>query len=106
LQAHAGITKLLAAETEATAVVKAAKDEKVARLKKAKAEAEAEIESYKATREAQFQVFSKERMDGNKGHSVDLAKSTKEELAGISAAVAANKAEVITLLLNSVKTVG
>ena len=79
--------------------------DKVARLKQAKAEAEAEVEAYKTTREAQFQIFSKERLGNSGAHAKDLAKASEAELAGISAAVNANKGAVIDLLLKSVKTV-
>lgn len=104
-QANAGITKLLAAEHEATEVVKAAKEEKVARLKQAKAEAEAEIAQYKASRESQFQIFSKERMGDSAGAASVLAKSTESELAMISSDVASKKASVIELLLAGVTNV-
>ena len=80
--------------------------EKVARLKQAKAEAEAEIEAYKATRETQFSVFAKERMGDNSVHAKQIAKATEDELAGIAAAVQANKKEVIGILIKAVTTVG
>jgi len=104
-KAHAGIQKLLAAEHEATEIVKAAKDEKVMRLKQAKAEAESEIGSYKASREAQFQIFSKERMGDSAGHSSTLSKSTEAELGTIASDVSKNKKAVIDMLLKSVTTV-
>jgi len=104
-KAHAGIAKLLAAEHQATEIVKQAKDEKVMRLKQAKSEAEAEIADYKMKREAQFSTFSKERMGTSAGHTADLAKSTESELATIQMDVSKNKAKVIEMLLKSVTTV-
>jgi len=104
-KAHQGIQKLLMAEHDATAVVKAAKDEKVARLKQAKAEAEAEILAYKQQREAQFQIFAKERLGDTGTHSKELAKASDMELASIKAAVEKNKDAVIANLLKAVETV-
>ena len=75
-------------------------------MKQAKAEAEAEIEAYKATRETQFSVFAKERMGDNSVHAKQIAKATEDELAGIAAAVQANKKEVIGILIKAVTTVG
>ncbi|EFC44790.1 hypothetical protein NAEGRDRAFT_79649 [Naegleria gruberi] len=59
----ASIQQLLAAEQEATEIVKEAKKQRLIKLREAKEEAEKEIAKFKASKEQYFQKFTKEQLE-------------------------------------------
>merc|ERR1711897_64030 len=97
---------LLQAEHEAADVVAKAKADKVQKLKQAKSEADAEIAAYKAERESYFVKFQKERTGDSGSHKTAQDATTAGELLTITKQVAANKDTMISMLLQSVTTVG
>lgn len=100
-----GIQRLLAAERDAQAVVERARKAKADRLKQAKEEAERDIAAYKAEREAEFKRKVSADSSSSQDTVAQLAEESARAVAGIQAAVAAKKGEVMDMLLRHVTNV-
>ena len=97
-----GIQQLLTAEKRAAEKVSEARKRKNRRLKQAKEEAQAEIEKYKAERETIFKG-NESKFAGSKGDvAAQIDADAKARIAAMDSSVSANKAAVLTGLIEAV----
>merc|ERR1712227_433744 len=97
-----GIQQLLTAEKRAAEKVSEARKRKNRRLKQAKEEAQAEIEKYKAEREAAFKNHEA-KYAGSKGDvAARIDQDAKARIDAMNQSVNANKAKVISGLIDAV----
>eukprot|EP00695_Tsukubamonas_globosa_P002001 TRINITY_DN308_c0_g1_i1.p2 TRINITY_DN308_c0_g1~~TRINITY_DN308_c0_g1_i1.p2 ORF type:complete len:123 (-),score=61.42 TRINITY_DN308_c0_g1_i1:133-501(-) len=105
LSSQTSIQKLLAAEKKAQEIISEAKRQRIAKLKQAKEEADKEILRFKEQREAEFQR-NKEQILGTSGaFTRDLEYKANQAAAQVRSCAAANRADVISLLLKTVQNV-
>ncbi|MEW5316704.1 MAG: hypothetical protein WDW38_008056 [Sanguina aurantia] len=100
-----GISKLLAAESEAQRIVTEARKAKADRLRQAKAEAEREIASYRAEREGAYQKKIAESSTGTQATLQRLNNETAIAIQRLQADVKSKKHLVVDMLLNYTTTV-
>merc|ERR1712045_709179 len=97
-----GIQQLLTAEKRAAEKVSEARKRKNRRLKQAKEEAQAETEKYKAERETIFKG-NESKFAGSKGDvAAQIDADAKARIAAMDSSVSANKAAVLTGLIEAV----